>query len=79
VISCDEKNVKTIQSTALEYGVAADLLGHTANEQLTVSIDGQPVVRAKVSELKAIWESALDRALHSGTEEHLVPDVLQKS
>ncbi|MDP9267799.1 MAG: phosphoribosylformylglycinamidine synthase subunit PurL [Acidobacteriota bacterium] len=79
VISCDEKNVETIQNTALEYGVAADLLGHTATEQFSITVDGQPVVRAKVSELKAIWESALDRALHAGTEEHLVPDVLQKS
>ncbi|MBI2679085.1 MAG: phosphoribosylformylglycinamidine synthase subunit PurL [Candidatus Koribacter versatilis] len=68
VISCDEKNVQAIQNTALEYGVAADLLGHTANEQLSITIDGQPVVRAKVSELKAIWESALDRALHAGTD-----------
>jgi len=79
VISCDEKNVKTIQNTALEYGVAADLLGHTATEQFSITVDGQPVVTAKVSELTAIWESALDRALHAGTEEHLVPDVLQKS
>ena len=79
VISCDEKNVETIQNTALEYGVAADLLGHTANEQFSITVDGQPVVQAKVSELKAIWETALDRALHAGTEEHLVPDVLQKS
>jgi len=79
VISCDEKNTKTIQNTALEYGVAADLLGHTATEQFSITVDGQPVVTAKVSELKAIWESALDRALHAGTEEHLVPDVLQKS
>jgi phosphoribosylformylglycinamidine synthase II len=79
VISCDEKNVATIQSTALEYGVAADLLGHTATEQLSISVDGQPVVEAPVSELRSIWESALDRALHAGSEEDLVPNVLQKS
>jgi phosphoribosylformylglycinamidine synthase len=79
VISCDEKNVPAIQKGALEYGVAADLLGHTANEQLTVSVNGQPVVTAKVSELKDAWEHALERALHAGTEEDLVPNVLQKS
>ncbi|HSE50449.1 MAG TPA: phosphoribosylformylglycinamidine synthase subunit PurL [Terriglobales bacterium] len=79
VISCDEKHVPAIQKSALEYGVAADLLGHTANEQFSVSLDGQPTVTAKVSELKEAWERALERALHAGTEEHLAPDVLQKS
>jgi len=79
LISCDEKNVETIKNTALEYGVAADLLGQTATEQFTVSLDGQPVVKAKVSELKEAWEHALERALHAGTEEELVPNVLQKS
>jgi len=79
LISCDEKHVPAIQNTALEYGAAADLLGQTATEQFSISLDGQPVVRAKVSELKEVWERALERALHAGTEEHLVPDVLQKS
>ena len=66
LVSCDQKNVEAIQKTALEYGVAADLLGHTATEQLSVTLDGQPVVRAKVSELKAAWENALERALQQG-------------
>ncbi|HTK96060.1 MAG TPA: phosphoribosylformylglycinamidine synthase subunit PurL [Terriglobales bacterium] len=79
LISCDEKHVPAIQKTALEYGVAADLLGHTANEQLTITVNGQPVVTAKVSELKDSWEHALERALHVGSEEDLVPNVLQKS
>ncbi len=42
-------------------------------------VDGKVVVSAPVSELKAAWESALEKALHSDTEERLVPEVLQKS
>jgi hypothetical protein len=36
-------------------------------------------VNASVSELKEAWASALEKALHTQTPEHLVPEVLQKS
>ena len=37
------------------------------------------VVSAPVSELSEAWTHALERALHTDTEERLVPDTLQKS
>ncbi len=79
LISCDPKNVQAIKNTALEYGLAADELGASEPNNLEISVDGRPVVSAKVSELQEVWERALDRALHAGTEEDLVPNVLQKS
>jgi phosphoribosylformylglycinamidine synthase len=79
VISCDPKDSRRIQQMAVEYGLAADLLGQTISGALRVQLDGNAAIAAAVSELKQIWESALPRMLHVETREHLVPEVLQKS
>ena len=42
-------------------------------------VDGRPVVSAPVSQLKDAWEKALERALHTETEERLEPEIVQKS
>jgi len=46
---------------------------------LEIQVDGKAAVKASVSELKAAWAGALERALHVETEERLVPSTLQKS
>ena len=51
--------------TAVEYGVAADLLGETTSDKMEISVDGETVVSAPVSELKTAWENALEHALHA--------------
>jgi len=79
VISCDPKNTAAIQQMAVKSGLAADLLGQTTKDRLEISVDGKPAIAAAVSELKSTWDSALERALHPDTREHLVPEVLQKS
>ena len=79
VISCDPKNSPTIQQMAVKSGVAADRLGETTTNKLTIRVDGQVAIDALVSELKQEWESALPKALHVDTREHLVPELLQKS
>jgi phosphoribosylformylglycinamidine synthase len=79
VISCDPAKRQRIQEIAVEYGVAADLIGETVPEKFEVRLDGKIVASAPVSELKQVWEQALPRALHVESREHLVPEVLQKS
>jgi phosphoribosylformylglycinamidine synthase subunit PurL len=79
VISCDPKNSATIQQMAVKSGLLADLLGQTTKDNLEISVDGKPAIAASVSELKQVWGSALEQALHADTREHLVPEVLQKS
>ena len=79
LISCDPNNVGRIQEVALKYAVAADLLGQTVPENFALIVNGQPVVSAAVSELKDVWEHALERALHVETAEELVPSVLERS
>jgi phosphoribosylformylglycinamidine synthase len=79
VISCDPKKAATIEQMAVESGVAAVRLGRTTTNKLTIRVDGQVAIDASVSELKEVWATALQRALHVETREHLVPEVLQKS
>ena len=79
VISCDPKKAATIEQMAVESGVSAVRLGRTTTNKLTIRVDGQVAIDASVSELKEVWATALQRALHVETREHLVPEVLQKS
>jgi phosphoribosylformylglycinamidine synthase II len=79
VISCDPNKVSTIKQMAVKCGLAADLLGQTIGNNLEISVDGKKAIGALVSELKQGWATALERALHVETPEHLVPEILQKS
>jgi len=69
LISCDPQNLEPIRKIALEYKVAADAIGQTVPENLQISIDGKTVVLAAVSELRLVWDSALERALHAAARE----------
>jgi phosphoribosylformylglycinamidine (FGAM) synthase-like enzyme len=79
VISCIRENVPMIKEIAVKYGLAALPIGVTQSENLEILVDGRVVVSAPVSELKDSWERALERALHTETEERLAPELLQKS
>ncbi|MBZ5510476.1 MAG: phosphoribosylformylglycinamidine synthase subunit PurL [Acidobacteriia bacterium] len=79
VISCVRENVPRIQEIAVKYSVAALPIGVTQSEKLEFLVDGQVVVSAPVSELRDSWEHALERALHTETEERLAQEILQKS
>jgi phosphoribosylformylglycinamidine synthase II len=68
VLSCDRGNVARIQEIAEEYGIAANVLGETIPERLEISLDGQVVVSAAVSELNRVYESALESTLRSDPE-----------
>jgi phosphoribosylformylglycinamidine synthase II len=70
VLSCDPANVARIQQMAEKYGIAADVLGETIPERLQISLDGQMVVSAAVSDLDQAYESALESTL--GTHPELV-------
>jgi len=79
VVSCIRENVPRIKELALKWGVAALPIGVTQSGNFEIVVDGRAVVSAPIARLKAAWEQALQRALHTETEEHLVPEVLQKS
>jgi phosphoribosylformylglycinamidine synthase len=79
LITCDQKNAENIKRTALQWGLQAVRVGRTVPEKLEIRIDDSLVVSAAVSELRQVWDTALVRALHAETREHLVPEMLQKS
>ena len=65
VLSCDPANVSRIKQAAEEHGIAADVLGATMGERLEISLDGRLALSAPVSELVAVYESALEIALRA--------------
>ena len=79
LISCDPQKAEIIKRTAVQWGLKADRIGRTVPENLKINVDGKPAVQASVSELRQVWDTALSRALHVDTPEHLVPETLQKS
>jgi phosphoribosylformylglycinamidine synthase len=79
VVSCDQGRVSGIKQIAAKHGISADLIGQTIPDKLEISIDNKRYVSATVADLFTAWDTALERDLHVKTEEHLVPDVLQKS
>jgi phosphoribosylformylglycinamidine synthase len=79
VVSCDPAQANRIQQVAQKYGVPADLIGVTIRDNFEILVDGKQVVSAPVKELRESWAGSLERALHAETEEHLVPEILQKS
>jgi len=79
LISCDPANVGRIQEVAANFGVSAEAIGNTIPEKFEIRIAGATAVSASVAELREVWAGALERALHVETEEHLVPETLQKS
>ena len=79
LISCDPQNVQRIQQMAVQYGLSAETIGSTVADKLEIQINGATAITASISELQDIWEHALEQALHTETEERLVPGTLQKS
>src|SRR5258707_4399564 len=79
VVTCDPKKAASIKQTAVKWNLRAERIGHTVSKKLEIRIDGKVAVSASVSELKQVWDTALPRALHAETSEHLAPEVLQKS
>ena len=79
LISCTAEKAGIIEEVAAKYDVAALPIGETISENLEIVLDGRKVVAAKVSELKRGYEMSLERALHTETEERLVPEILQRS
>jgi phosphoribosylformylglycinamidine synthase len=79
VVSCDQSHVSGIKQVAAKHGISADLIGQSTSELFEISINGKTVVSANIGDLRSAWDSALERDLHVETEEHLVPEVLQKS
>ena len=68
VISCDPDNVTRIKEVAANHGANADILGETTSDRLEVSLDGNVVISAEISELSSAYEGALESTLRTDSE-----------
>jgi phosphoribosylformylglycinamidine synthase len=65
VISCGRDKVNQVQQVAVKYGIGAELIGETAPERVEIRLDGRAVVSAPFSELRQVYEGALEKALRA--------------
>jgi phosphoribosylformylglycinamidine synthase II len=65
VVSCDRSNLSGIQRVAVKYGISADVIGETVPERLEIRVHSEVVVSATVSELRQVYEGALETALRT--------------
>jgi phosphoribosylformylglycinamidine synthase subunit PurL len=79
LITCDHKKAENIKRTAVKWSLRAEQLGRTVPDKLEIKIDGKTAIAGSVSELRGAWDTALKKALHTETPEHLVTETLQKS
>jgi phosphoribosylformylglycinamidine synthase len=63
VLSCGPENVRRIRESAVKYGMAADLIGQTANQTFEIKLDGRGVVFSPPAELKQEWMGSLEQML----------------
>jgi phosphoribosylformylglycinamidine synthase II len=68
VISCDQTHVPAIQQLAAEHGLSSDVIGETVPDRLEIKIDGQVSVAATISELRQVYEGALEKTLRTDPE-----------
>jgi phosphoribosylformylglycinamidine synthase II len=68
LISCDPGNVARIKEVAEKHRATADVIGETIPDRLEISLDGQVIISAVVSELGAVYEGALEAALKTDPE-----------
>lgn len=68
VLSCDPSNLLRIQQVAVKYGLSAESIGETTPEKMEIRLDERVVVSAAVSELRDVYEGALENALHAEPE-----------
>ncbi len=68
LVSCDPANLVRIQQIAGDCGIEVSLVGETAGDRVEISIDGQRVISAAISDLGRAYESALQSSLRTDRE-----------
>jgi phosphoribosylformylglycinamidine synthase len=68
LVTCDPIKVRTIEETAVRYGLNAQPIGVTTSENFTIRIDGTPAIEGVASTFKQSWRQALEQALQTEFE-----------
>jgi phosphoribosylformylglycinamidine (FGAM) synthase-like enzyme len=65
LVTCDATKVRTIEETAVKYGLNAQAIGKTTSQNLRIRIDGITVIEGEVSAFQQSWRKALESALQT--------------
>jgi phosphoribosylformylglycinamidine synthase subunit PurL len=63
LVTCDPTKVRTIEETAVKYGLNAQAIGTTTSEHFSIRIDGQSVIAGDAPAFRVSWRQALEQAL----------------
>jgi phosphoribosylformylglycinamidine synthase II len=64
LLSADPEKVSEIEELADEQGFIAARIGITGGDRLEIAVFGNPFVSASLAELRSVWSSALESAIH---------------
>jgi phosphoribosylformylglycinamidine synthase subunit PurL len=68
LLSCDPAKVEHIKKIAERSGITATAIGETIPDRLEISLDGNDVISASVTDLNEAYETALESALQTDPE-----------
>jgi phosphoribosylformylglycinamidine synthase subunit PurL len=64
LLTCDPRQVSSIEQLADEYSFYAVVIGSTGGDRLEVNVYGETFISAPVDDLRKPWAGALESALH---------------
>ena len=68
IVSCDRGRLSQMEELAVKYGLSPQVIGETATGVFEIKLDGMVVVAAAVSELRQVYEHALETTLKTDPE-----------
>jgi phosphoribosylformylglycinamidine synthase len=68
LVTCDATKVRTIEESAVKYGLNAQQIGATTGKTFTVRIDGTAVIEGEAFAFRESWRQALELALQGEPE-----------
>ncbi len=64
IVTADHRNLSEIDAMASRYNFLSARIGATGGKRLEILVDGDTFISAPLEELRRIWSSALESALH---------------
>jgi hypothetical protein len=63
-VTAAENHIGAIEKLAAEYNFFSARIGTTGGERLEFAVDHQPLISARLIELRDLWAKALEATLH---------------
>jgi phosphoribosylformylglycinamidine synthase II len=63
-VTAAESHIGAIEKLATEYNFFTARIGTTGGDRLEIAVDHQPLISARLGELREVWATALEATLH---------------